>query len=973
MHPFMRSMCALLLAFVCLPAIAANCPTLDYFAAYERVQTGEMVGLDWSYTGGTPLSQTLTGSDFREPVVIPAGQNFHVYRAMKPGEKHAQLTVVTECGTMTRNVRYFVQQCQIGPAPEVVTSVSEIRPGETFTASVDLPPGHTATWEIYGGTPSATTGSSIQITAGDGEYVAVNVWMMRGKCGSGNGTIVRVIGNCTITEPPMSAPDFVPAGGYFGLYVPPRAGETTTLVPHGAAEVYYNDGVFLDLRAPDSGSFSVDVVVSNGTCTRTFTRTWTVGPCNPTATVTAGAGSGSCGASSAVATFTGTPPFQGWWSDNQYFFTYDNRLERPLTTPGTYTVSSFWDNYCQGTVSGSVTSGASFPQPHFTIDPIVNGWYYSTATCAGLERVARLSVPIPAGAQVEWSVGNGTIVNGQGTSELHFASASEGSVPVTATFRDAQGCSQSYSDPYTYSYGTPRVEMTVEPSTITGGETARITVRHLNPFTGGSNITSSLGDPIAFISGDNGTIVYEYRSGYTGGTATITYTANTPCGDVTTVEGTLTIQPGTPPAATATVRATGTSCDTYMVEAAFTGGPPFRGTVLRDGEFYTSFYTDFPSLSFKPQQAGTYTISEFFDSVGAGTITGSAAFAFDAMPYPEFTFDRAAVCLNGTAVATLTNALPEGASVTWNVYGGSIVSGQGTPSVTFRADNEYVTLSATTSSPNTCSATGWGSIASGSNPMAPMFDLYGVYAGESTSFLVMLDPATETWGFENSMGDPMEILGSPWTNYYVVSYRSTHGAGTSDVRVWSTNSCGITRETTRAMQILPQRATATLTSTPDPVCGAILTVTFTGTPPFTGTWSDTGETFTTYDYTYTRNVGTTSMYLNVSVSDANGPGIGSAWVLVQPTYAPYVNPSGNTSICVGGTGNFTADVPEGWQVIWTIEGSNATIVSGQGTGNLVVQGVTEGQFIINARYRTPGGCEGAGSGFTVNVTSCNTP
>jgi len=966
----MRSLCALLLALVCLPAFAAgDCATIESLNAAD-VQTGQVVVIEWTYSGGVPQSQILTGHDFPEPIVIPPGQTYYTYLAKKPGEKHAQLSAITECGTATRTLKYHVKKCNL-VMPELTTSASTIEPGQTFTASVALAPGHTATWEVTGGTVSSTTGASIQITAGDTEYVAVNVMVTRGKCSEWNGTIVPIVGRCAIGEPQIFAPDFAPAGGYFSVYVPERAGETTTLVPHGAAQVYYNDGIFLDMVAPATGSFSVDVVVSNGTCERTFTRTWTVGACNPTATVTAGEQSGSCGANVAVVEFTGTAPWQGYWNDNEYFFTYEPRIERALTTPGTYSVTAVWDQYCQGTTSGSVTAGASFPQPAFTIDPIVNGYWYDTATCPGMERVARLDVAIPAGAQVEWTVENATILSGQGTSELHFAATAVGPVPVTAVFRDAQGCSQSYTFEYMLAYGTPQFEVTVEPSTIPLGGTAIITVRQLVPFTGGTNVTSSLGDTIVPRGGTGDTATWEYRSTRGSGTATITVTETNTCLVVTTGEVSLTIDAGDPIPAGATVRASGTDCDTYMVVADFTGVSPFRGTVLRDGEFYTSFYTDFPSMSLRPAQSGTYTVVDFFDGTNApgAPVTGSATFDFTPMPTPAFSFDTPAICLNGTATATLDTPIPDGGSVTWTAYGATIVSGQGTASVVIRADNPYVSLSATFSGPNACDSTGWSSIAPGAEPMAPWFDVYGTYAGEWTQFLVTLDNATETWGFENSLGDPMEIISEPWPDTYILGYTSTHGPGSSDIRIYSTNICGVTTETTRTMQIQPARATATLTSTPDPVCGAILTVTFTGVAPFTGTWSDTGETFTTNESTYTRHVATSGDFgVGVwSVSDANGPGFGSEWVWVQGTYAPYVYPTGTSQMCAGTTATATATVLDGFEVIWTIEGTNGHIVSGQGTGEVVVAADAPGQFLLMARYRTPAGCEGSGSGYTVTV------
>jgi hypothetical protein len=64
--------------------------------------------------------------------------------------------------------------------------------------------------------------------------------------------------------------------------------------------------------------------------------------------------------------------------------------------------------------------------------------------------------------------------------------------------------------------------------------------------------------------------------------------------------------------------------------------------------------------------------------------------------------------------------------------------------------------------------------------------------------------------------------------------------------------------------------------------------------------------------------------------------------------------------------------PEGYEIYWYTEGPQARIVSGQGTPEVVIEGVEAGQVIIGAKLRTANGCEGAGSGFTLEVQACPT-
>lgn len=959
----MRYVCALLLAMLCLPLSAADCPAVDSLAAND-VQTGESVTITWSYSGGEPQSQTLSGSDFDQPVVVPPGQTSYTYTPYKPGEKHVQLSAASACGTAVATAKYHVKRCSI-VEPVLTVSETSVEPGETIQASLALPSGHTARWEVQNGTASATTGSAITIVAGASGTVQIDAYVSRGKsCTVKVSATVTVAEDCAIAEPEIIHPAIAVANDYFWLYIPALgAGETVSFTAHNA-EIVYSDQQYADIIPPSSGSFSIDVIVSNGTCSRTFTRTFEITPCSPTATVSS-AGTGACDDLRVAAQFTGTAPFEGYWNDGEYFHTYDNRIERSVTTAGTYTLVWFRDAFCQGAISGSAQAGASLPVPTFSMDDMAaDGGYYGFFTCPGLVRTARLDAPVPAGAEVVWTIENGTIVSGQGTAELKFAGTDVGRIILSAALRNAEGCeSGAYTIPYMTVQGVPELGLSVEPSTIPPGGTALVTVT--GKYVSGFNLTSSLGDPIALIDGNGETTRWEYRSATGGGVATITLDANNSCGQSASATTTLTIEGG-PVTATANVRAIGSSCSDYLAYAEFTGTPPYSGT-WSNGETFSDSY---PAAFMRPANGGTYTLIEFSDANGAGTITGAATFDFVALPRPEVAYDVESACANSIVNAAMTTPLPEGATATWGVSGGTILSGQGTGSVQVQAGEfSYLFVSVTVTAPGACSDQSewlYLPVSAAAEVQQPIFDLYGVYQGGSTQFTVYLDPGTETWAFENSLGDTMEIVGSPQPNVYEVRYTSTHGAGSSTIRIYGTTACGHSFEKTNVMQILPPPPTATLTSTPNADCGATVTVTFTGTAPFTATWGDTGETFTTSESTVTRVVNQ-SMYLYVhSVSDAHGTGVGS-YVVVESKLPPYVSFSAEAPH-VGQTVTATAvNVPEGWQVIWNIEGDDARIVSGQGTAELSYQGVNAGSFILTAKFVTPTGCEGAGGGYVMAV------
>jgi hypothetical protein len=962
---------ALALILVCLPVFAADdCPTIQSFTAND-IQTGEPVTLRWTYSGGTPQSQTLSGHDFAEPLVLPAGQTSYTYTPSMPGEKHARITAATGCGTVAAEVKYQVKQCNV-VAPVLTVSATSVKPGDVINASIDLLPGHTARWVVTNGTSSATAGASAQITAGTPGTVVIDVFVKRGNsCEVKSTATIEVVAPCSITEPLIITPDRAAAGEIWAVFLPNGvpAGTTVTFEVRGAQRIG-GEANYVLVMTPQSGSFEVDVIISNGTCTRRFTRTGTVTPCAPTATVSKGAGGDSCDNLTIVAEFTGTAPFQGYWSDGASIFSWEPRIERQVTAGGTYSITYFRDRYCAGTATGSATVGASLPTPVFTVSPTFNGFWFGNNTCPGMPRTASLDVAIPAGAELIWSVTNGTILGGQGTSTVTFAGIAPGATTLSAVFRDANGCqSATHSYPYLVTQGAPAGTVSVQPATIKAGETAIVTVTR-NAYVSVMNVTSSLGDALVFLdSTQDGTTRFEYRS-TRGGTATITYFMNSACGQSAVATTTLVIEHAVV-VPKATVRAIGSSCSDWYAQAELFGAPPFSGT-WSDG---TTFTSDYPFAYLRPKTPGTYTLTAFSDASGPGIISGSATFDFVKVPAPQFTFDRTEACPNMIVTAKLTEPLAPGTTAEWHINGAELLSGQGTDTITFRTSEFGTNINVGIVGVACSMEFAHGYLPVTSYVQQPILETHTgtVDAGSTANFLVYLDPNTETWDFENSLGDPMAIVSNPQPNVYVVSYSATHGLGTSNIRVYGTTKCGATFETTRTIQIIAPQPRVELTSVQGETCGAIITATFTGTAPFTATWGDTGETFTTNSNTYTRVVGQSGFYYLTNISDANradgwGPGV---YADIKPL--PFASWQQDSGACAGKTVTFTAtNLPAGYTMRWSVSDdwqnpANATIVAGDGTSQVTVSTPQAGRFYISGWHESPEGCRGSGWGYAVDV------
>jgi len=893
----------------------------------------------------------------------------------KPGNKDFTLTVVTDCGTFSRTVRYKVDLCNVQAAPIAVDKTSVYR-GETFNASVDLEPGHTVRWTVVNGTLSATEGASVQVTAtGTSGTVRVSAFVTRGDSNSAvcevRSTATVAIQQCAISNLNL----FTSPGTAFLPINYPVDLTLVGLAPHESAtfttenaQILASGPDTLRVRTPASGSFRVFVHVSTGTCTRTISWSFMVADCQPKAVVSGG---DSCEMSSVTATFTGTAPFFGHWNDGTYFNTMESQIVRVVDAPGTYTIAEFTDSgFCPGEVSGSVdVTSLGLPQPAYEIDGFAdNGGYYDSRTCPGLGRTARLTVPIPAGVTVTWSIENGTITAGQGTAEVKFYGNAPGRTNLTATFTNAQGCTSQYTFPYFVTLGVPEASVSVEPATIEAGGTAVVEITRLNEFVTGWNLTSSLGDilfPIGQV--DEFTFAYEYRSTHGGGVATISLDMLNECGNTNTATATLTINVGDPVQGTATVHQAGTDCTNFYVYADLTGTAPFIGT-WSNGQ---TFYSDYPWIYLYPEGPGTYTITEFNDANGPGTVSGSATFDYVSLPAPEFVLNSQQACPNATITATLTTPLPEGALANWDIQGGTILSGQGTDSVVIQAGESFLNASVQLTGAGACSANSpWQSVNVSSYVQQPQFYLSSVYAGQSTDFGVWVDPYAASVSWEAFNGDAITLVSNPWPGYYVLRYTSAHGTGESTVRIFGTTQCGSEFEATRVVQILAAPPTATLTQA-SAACGTTITVHFTGTAPFTAAWSDTGETFTTSESTYSRAY--TAPYANwvslYNFSDATGQFGYADSLYAQPgAQVPYPAAYASGEMCPGSTSTATVyDVPEGYSVQWTLDGTAGRIVSGANEPTVTVEALEIGSFDLRVRLVSPEGCLGPQITFQHNV------
>lgn len=199
-----------------------------------------------------------------------------------------------------------------------------------------------------------------------GKRRAVGSTVRASACPDARATAKLDVRGCVLRPRVIDAPARVAAGATFTARVQLQAaGEMVRwTVTNGTAGTLI--GPVIEVRAGEEGEVGLSVRVERDTCFTEASTTVTVRreadcPVMPTARVELV--NNSCNGGTIQATFTGTPPFFGTWSDGTNYQTNSNSLTRDVSVPGEYTLRSVSDaSFCEGTVSGSALVVTYSPQ-----------------------------------------------------------------------------------------------------------------------------------------------------------------------------------------------------------------------------------------------------------------------------------------------------------------------------------------------------------------------------------------------------------------------------------------------------------------------------------------------------------------------------------------------------------------------------------------------------------------------------------
>ena len=616
----------------------------------------------------------------------------------------------------------------------------------------------------------------------------------------------------------------------------------------------------------------------------------------------------------------------------------------------------------------------------------------------------------------QWSVTNGTIVDGQGTQVIHYTSGASGNVTLTLTVANAQGCSDTKS----INIPIANVQATITPSgplticpngsvTLTASAGAgynwsnnthaqSITVTQAGTYSvrvfdvsGCSALSQSVtvtvaspsatitpSGPTTFCAGGNVTLsapsgyTYNWSTGATTQSITVnqsnTYTVTVQDANGCTASSSTSVTVNPLPAVV--VSGTGAICPggSATITATLTGTAPFTVT-WSDNVTQTINSGTTASRSVNPSATTSYTVTSLTDANCTGTSAGSATVTVNPIPTAAVG-GTAAICAGGSATITaaLTGTAPF--TVTWSdnvtqtINSGSTASRSVNPSAT-------TTYTITSLTDANCTGTSAGSATVTVNPIptAVVSGTAAICAGGSATITATLTgtaPFTVTWS-----DNVTQTINSGST-----ASRSVNPSATTTYTVTSLTDANCSGTSSGSATVTVSARPAAIVSGSAAICaGASTTITaaLTGTAPFTVIWSDNVTQTINSGTTATRSVSpsATTTYTVTSLTDANctGTSSGAATVTVRPLPAAVV--SGTNAICPGGSATITATLTgtAPWTVSWS-DNVTQTINSGTTASRSVNPSATNTYTVTSL---ADANCSGTSSGAaTITVRALPT-
>lgn len=346
------------------------------------------LSISWSYEPGhEPATQVLAGDLFPEPVTLAADARSYTLTPDSAGSRTVELrasygrattvatakkrrravgggATATECPSAIATAGIEVRGC--ATRKPSVDAPENVPAGETFEAKIaDLLDGEEVVWTVQNGTIASLHGKRVLIVAGASGRTEVHARVERTPgcftAGSASVAIIQPLGSCSV--PPSAALSIVVENCDRAIVRATFTGKPPFEGRWSDGKTFRSTAMSLDHEFRNPGTYGVKEF-HDSSCFGVVSG-------SPTATMRGPSvqlqGVEGCAGGEVTATFTGTPPFAGTWSDGLAFTTASSSITRAVPS-GTWSVKTLTDATCptSKTSSNSVTFAA---QPRASVAP----------------------------------------------------------------------------------------------------------------------------------------------------------------------------------------------------------------------------------------------------------------------------------------------------------------------------------------------------------------------------------------------------------------------------------------------------------------------------------------------------------------------------------------------------------------------------------------------------------------------------
>jgi hypothetical protein len=326
---------------------------------------GQSRTITWEYANGAPSSQLLTGSDFGT-VTLSADARSYSYVPASEGDKSVVLqarsgsapagarrrasgkgtAASSDCNAARASVAYHVD---CAPPDATILAPSTTNADTAFTARVNLDPNATASWTIANGTPAAAMGASVSIKPAGLSPVEIAVTVVEGSCSAKATKRVNVDGTLACDNPTVTVT--VARNDCSETTVNARfTGRAPFVGTWSDGQQFTTNDRTLQRSISAAGNYSI-TSFTDAACAGTPSNVVAVAPKIVKATLTAPGG--ACAGKNVVATFVGTPPFSGTWSDGIAFTSESTTMTRTAAKTGLLSLE-FRDSSCPFTQTSNI-------------------------------------------------------------------------------------------------------------------------------------------------------------------------------------------------------------------------------------------------------------------------------------------------------------------------------------------------------------------------------------------------------------------------------------------------------------------------------------------------------------------------------------------------------------------------------------------------------------------------------------------